>query len=129
MGPAQIWLALVEAGKQCLFVAALVGAVGVLIGVLSLTGIVIRFPYVLVDLAGDSILLTIGLIAVATFVLGLPSYHSTFIVAVVVRPALLKPGVPVLSAQGSIFGLDSTQHRHRRDGDPSPRRRSRGRIR
>ena len=64
MGPAQIWLALVEAGKQCLFVAALVGAVGVLIGVLSLTGIVIRFPYVLVDLAGNSVLLTIGLIAV-----------------------------------------------------------------
>ena len=64
MGPAQIWLALVEAGKQCLFVAALVGAVGVCIGVLSLTGIVIRFPYVLVDLAGNSVLLTIGLIAV-----------------------------------------------------------------
>ncbi len=107
MGPAQIWLALVEAGKQCLFVAALVGAVGVLIGVLSLTGIVIRFPYVLVDLAGNSILLTIGLIACATFVLGLPlPITATYlIVAVVTVPALLKLGVPVLSAHLIIFWL------------------------
>ena len=107
MGPAQIWLALVEAGKQCLFVAALVGAVGVLIGVLSLTGIVIRFPYVLVDLAGNSILLTIGLIACATFVLGLPlPITATYlIVAVVAVPALLKLGVPVLSAHLIIFWL------------------------
>ena len=107
MGPAQIWLALVEAGKQCLFVAALVGAVGVLIGVLSLTGIVIRFPYVLVELAGNSLLLTIGLIACATFVLGLPlPITATYlIVAVVAVPALLKLGVPVLSAHLIIFWL------------------------
>jgi TRAP transporter 4TM/12TM fusion protein len=107
MGPAQIWLALVEAGKQCLFVAALVGAVGVLIGVLALTGIVIRFPYVLVDLAGNSTLLTIGLIACATFVLGLPlPITATYlIVAVVAVPALLKLGVPVLSAHLIIFWL------------------------
>ena len=107
MGPVQIWLALVEAGKQCLFVAALVGAVGVLIGVLSLTGIVIRFPYVLVDLAGNSVLLTVGLIACATFVLGLPlPITATYlIVAVVAAPALLKLGVPVLSAHLIIFWL------------------------
>jgi TRAP transporter 4TM/12TM fusion protein len=107
MGPAEIWLALVEAGKQCLFVAALVGAVGVLIGVLSLTGIVIRFPYVLVDLAGNSVLLTIALIACATFVLGLPlPITATYlIVAVVAVPALLKLGVPVISSHLIIFWL------------------------
>jgi TRAP transporter 4TM/12TM fusion protein len=107
MGPAQIWLALVQAGKQCLFVAALVGAVGVLIGVLSLTGIVIRFPYILVDLAGESVLLTIALIACATFVLGLPlPITATYlIVAVVAVPALLKLGVPVISSHLIIFWL------------------------
>jgi TRAP transporter 4TM/12TM fusion protein len=107
MGPREIWQALVEAGKNCLFVAALTGAVGVLIGVLSLTGIVIRFPYLLVDLAGNSILLTIGLIACATFVLGLPlPITATYlIVAVVAVPALLKLGVPVLSSHLLIFWL------------------------
>ena len=53
MGPEQIWQALVNAGKNCVFVAALTGCVGVLIGVLSLTGIIIRFPYMLIELAGQ----------------------------------------------------------------------------
>jgi TRAP transporter 4TM/12TM fusion protein len=107
MGPAEIWQALVNTGRNCLFVAALTGAVGVLIGVLSLTGIVIRFPYMLVELAGQNILITIGLIACATFVLGLPlPITATYlIVAVVAVPALLKLGVPVLSAHLLIFWL------------------------
>jgi len=75
--------------------------------VLALTGIVIKFPYILVELAGESLLLTIGLIAVATFVLGLPlPITATYlIVAVVAVPALLKLGVPVLSAHLLIFWL------------------------
>jgi TRAP-type uncharacterized transport system fused permease subunit len=107
MGLPQIWQGLVNAGKNSLFVAALTGAVGILIGVLSLTGIVIRFPYLLVDLAGQSILLTIGLIAIATFVLGLPlPITATYlVVAVVAVPALLKLGVPMLPAHLLIFWL------------------------
>jgi TRAP transporter 4TM/12TM fusion protein len=107
MGPMDIWQALVTTGKNCLFVAALTGAVGVLIGVLSLTGIVIRFPYMLVELAGQNILITIALIACATFVLGLPlPITATYlIVAVVAVPALLKLGVPMLSAHLLIFWL------------------------
>lgn len=107
MGPKKIWFALVDAGKNCLFVAALTGAVGILIGVLSLTGIIVRFPYILVDLAGQSVLLTIGLIACATFVLGLPlPITATYlVVAVVGVPALLKLGLPVLSAHLIIFWL------------------------
>ena len=107
MGPKEIWRALVDAGKNCLFVAALTGAVGILIGVLSLTGIIVRFPYILVDLAGQSILLTVGLIACATFVLGLPlPITATYlVVAVVGVPALIKLGLPVLSAHMIIFWL------------------------
>jgi TRAP-type uncharacterized transport system fused permease subunit len=81
--------------------------VGILIGVLSLTGIIIRFPYMLVELAGQSILVTIFLITCATFVLGLPlPITATYlIVAVVAVPALLKLGVPVLSSHLLIFWL------------------------
>ena len=107
MGLPEIWRALVAAGKNSLFVAALTGAVGILIGVLSLTGIVIRFPYMLVEIAGQSILITIALIAVATFVLGLPlPITATYlIVAVVAVPALIKLGVPMLSSHLLIFWL------------------------
>ena len=74
---------------------------------LSLTGIVIRFPYMLVELAGQSILITIALIACATLVLGLPlPITATYlIVAVVAVPALVKLGVPILSAHLLIFWL------------------------
>ena len=107
MGWLEIWQALVDAGRNSLFVAALTGAVGILIGVLALTGIVIRFPYILVDLAGHSLLLTIGLIAVATFILGLslPITATYLIVTVVAVPSLLKLGVPALSAHLLIFWL------------------------
>ena len=107
MGWRQIWQALVDGGRNCLFVAGLTGAVGILVGVLALTGIVIKFPYILVELAGQNLLLTIALIAVATFVLGLPlPITATYlIVAVVAVPALLKLGVPVLPAHLIIFWL------------------------
>ena len=51
MGPRRVWQALVDGGKASLYVAALTGAVGVLIGVLALTGIGIKFSYILLELA------------------------------------------------------------------------------
>jgi TRAP transporter 4TM/12TM fusion protein len=107
MGWREIWQALVNGGRDCLFVAALTGAVGVLIGVLALTGIAIRFSYILVELAGQNLFLTIALIAVATFILGLPlPITATYlVVAVVAVPALTKLGVPLLSAHLIVFWL------------------------
>jgi TRAP transporter 4TM/12TM fusion protein len=107
MGWREIWQALVGGGKDCLFVAALTGAVGVLIGVLALTGIAIRFSYILVELAGQNLFLTIALVAVATFILGLPlPITATYlVVAVVAVPALVKLGVPLLGAHLIVFWL------------------------
>jgi TRAP transporter 4TM/12TM fusion protein len=107
MGLREIWQALVNGGRDCLFVAALTGAVGVLIGILALTGIAIRFSYILVELAGQNLFLTIVLIAVATFIVGLPlPITATYlVVAVVAVPALTKLGVPLLSAHLIVFWL------------------------
>lgn len=107
MGWREIWQALVNGGKDCLFVAALTGAVGVLIGVLALTGIAIKFSYILVELAGQNLFLTIVLIASATLILGLPlPITATYlIVAVVAVPALVKLGVPLLTAHLIVFWL------------------------
>lgn len=107
MGIRAIWEALVGGGRDCLFVAALTGAVGMLIGVLALTGIAIRFSYILVELAGQNLLLTIVLIAMATLILGLPlPITATYlVVAVVAVPALINLGVPMLSAHLIIFWL------------------------
>jgi TRAP transporter 4TM/12TM fusion protein len=107
LGPAKIWEALVEGGKASLFVAALTGAVGILIGVLALTGIGIRFSYVLVELAGGSLPLTLLLLAVSTLVLGLalPITATYLMVAVVAVPVLADLGVPLLTAHLIILWL------------------------
>jgi len=107
LGPARIWEALVEGGKASLFVAALTGAVGILIGVLALTGIGIRFSYIMVELAGTNLPLTLLLIAVATLVLGLalPITATYLMVAVVVVPGLIDLGLPVLTAHLIVLWL------------------------
>jgi len=107
MGPLQIWQALVEGGKASLFVAALTGAVGVLIGVLALTGIGIRFSYILLEVAGTSLPLTLVLLACSTLVLGLalPITATYLMVAVVAVPAMADLGVPLLTAHLIILWL------------------------
>ena len=107
MGPTRIWLALVEGGKASLFVAALTGVVGVLIGVLALTGIGIRFSYILVEVAGTNLPLTLLLLAVSTLVLGLalPITATYLMVAVVAVPVLVDLGLAPLTAHLIILWL------------------------
>lgn len=107
MGPRRIWQALVDGGKASLYVAALTGAVGVLIGVLALTGIGIKFSYILIELGGKSLPLTLLLLAVATLVLGLalPITATYLMVAVVAVPVLTDLGLPLLSAHLIILWL------------------------
>jgi TRAP transporter 4TM/12TM fusion protein len=107
MGPLQIWRALVEGGKASLFVAALTGAVGILIGVLALTGIGIRFSYILLEVAGKSLPLTLLLLAAATLVLGLalPITATYLMVAVVAVPAMADLGLPLLTAHLIVLWL------------------------
>jgi TRAP transporter 4TM/12TM fusion protein len=107
MGPLRIWRALVEGGKASLFVAALTGAVGILIGVLALTGIGIRFSYILLEVAGKSLPLTLLLLAAATLVLGLalPITATYLMVAVVAVPAMADLGLPLLTAHLIVLWL------------------------
>jgi TRAP transporter 4TM/12TM fusion protein len=107
LGPARIWTALVDGGKASLYVAALTGAVGVLIGVLALTGIGIRFSYILVEVAGKNLPLALLLLAIATLVLGLalPITATYLMVAVVAVPFLTDLGVPLLTAHLIILWL------------------------
>jgi TRAP transporter 4TM/12TM fusion protein len=107
LGPSRIWEALVEGGKASLYVAALTGAVGILIGVLALTGIGIRFSYILVEVAGKNLPIALLLLAVATLVLGLalPITATYLMVAVVAVPFLTDLGLAPLTAHLIILWL------------------------
>jgi TRAP transporter 4TM/12TM fusion protein len=107
MGPKAIWEALVEGGRSAVFVAAITGAVGIIIGIASLTGIGIRFSAIVITLSGDSLLIALILITIASLILGmgLPITASYLVIAAAAAPALTEFGLPLLTAHLIIFWL------------------------
>lgn len=107
MGPKEIWEALVEGGRSAVFVAAITGAVGIIIGIATLTGIGIRFSAIVLTLSGESLFVALVLIALASLILGmgLPITASYLVIAAAAAPALTEFGLPLLAAHLIIFWL------------------------
>lgn len=107
MGPREIWQALVDGGRSSVFVAAVTGAVGVIIGIVALTGIGIRFSTIVTLLSGDSLLAALVFITLASFILGLglPITAAYLVVAATAAPALTEFGLPLIAAHLIIFWL------------------------
>lgn len=98
------WKELVKAlelgGKTLVPVATACGAAGIVIGVVSLTGIGVRFSQVVIDLAHGSLPLTLLYTMMACIVLGmgLPTTAAYIITAVLGAPALISLGVQPVAA-------------------------------
>jgi len=95
-----------EAGSVgMLSVAATCAAAGIIVGVVTLTGLGLRFADIVVTYAGGSLLLTAIYTALIVWVVGLavPVTASYIICAVVAAPALIKLGVPDFAAHMFIF--------------------------
>ena len=107
MGPRQIWEALVQGGHSTLVVGATVGLIGIMLGVISLTGLALKFTTVFLSLSSGSVLLAILLVALASLVLGMgmPVTASYLVVAVLAGPALVEMGVALLAAHMIIYWL------------------------
>lgn len=107
MGPRAIWQALVEGGRASVFVAAVTGAVGIIIGIVSLTGIGIRFSTIVLTLSGQSLIAALVLITGASFILGmgLPITAAYLVVAATAAPSLTDFGLPLIAAHLIIFWL------------------------
>lgn len=86
-------------------VVAAVATAGVLIGVLTLTGLALQISSLILSVGGDSLLLVLLLTMVASFVLGLgmPTSAAYLLLAILVAPALVKFGVPMIAAHMFIF--------------------------
>jgi TRAP transporter 4TM/12TM fusion protein len=95
LGTSRSGVALVVAGAS----------VGVIIGVVSLTGVGTAFPAAVVPLAEKSLLLALIAIMVCSIVLGmgLPSAVCYLLMATLIGPVLGKLGVPPLAAHLFIF--------------------------
>ena len=95
-----------EAGSvSMLSVAATCAAAGIIVGVVTLTGLGLRFADIVVSYAGGSLILTAIYTALIVWVVGLavPVTASYIICAVVAAPALIRLGVPDFAAHMFIF--------------------------
>jgi len=107
MGPKEIWEAIQTGARNTLIIGATVGVIGVIVGVISLTGMGLKFSDLIIALAGNSLLLAIILIALASLVLGMgvPVTASYLIVAVLAVPALGAFGVAAIVAHQIVYWL------------------------
>jgi len=95
-----------EAGSVTMLnVAATCAAAGLIVGVVTLTGLGLRFADIVITYAGGSLVLTAIYTALIVWVVGLavPVTASYIICAVVAAPALIKLGVPDFAAHMFIF--------------------------
>ena len=103
--PARLWRALASGGLSVLAIVATTATAGLIVGVVTLTGLGLKAAGLIVALAGGSTLFTILWSAVAVWMLGLavPVTASYIIAAVMVAPALTAAGVAPVAAHMFIF--------------------------
>ncbi len=105
MTPQRILAALVKAAKGGIALVSAAASVGIVIGVVTLTGIGSKLPATILPLAQDNLFLALLLIMVSSIVLGmgLPSAVCYLLLATLIGPALGGLGVPALAAHLFIF--------------------------
>ena len=86
-------------------VAATCAGAGIIVGVVTLTGLGLKFSTIVIDYAGGSLLLTAIFTALVVWIVGLavPVTASYIICAVIAAPALIKLNVPDFAAHMFIF--------------------------
>jgi TRAP transporter 4TM/12TM fusion protein len=103
--PAKLVKALRGGSIGVLNVAATCAAAGIIVGVVTLTGLGLKFSAIIISYAGGSVLLTALYTALIVWVIGLavPVTASYIISAVIAAPALIQLGVPDYAAHMFIF--------------------------
>lgn len=98
---------LVDGTENSLIVGSAAAAVGIIVGMVALTGLGLKMSYLLVALSGGSLLFAIFLVGVASLVLGmaLPITASYLVLVVLAGPALESLGVPLIAAHMIVFWL------------------------
>lgn len=103
--PYKIVKALSEGMLGVLSLAAATATAGIIVGVLTLTGLGLRVASIILIIAGNNLFLTLFFTMLIALILGigLPTAPSYIIAASVAAPALIKLGVPELAAHMFVF--------------------------
>ena len=105
MTPRKVVRALKDGSIQTLTAATTCATAGIIVGVVTLTGLGLKFSSIVIDYAGGSLLLTAVYTALIVWIIGLavPVTASYIICAVIAAPAMIKLGVPDYAAHMFIF--------------------------
>ncbi|HXV49149.1 MAG TPA: TRAP transporter fused permease subunit [Candidatus Binatia bacterium] len=105
LSPKRLWQMLEKGSTDVLSVASTCATAGIIVGVVTLTGLGLKFSLIILTLAGNSLFLTTLYTALALWILGLavPVTASYIIAAVITAPAMIKLGVPEYAAHMFIF--------------------------
>lgn len=105
LGPAAVTRALSEASRDVIPLICAAACVGIVIGVVTLTGVGSRFPALILPLADNNLLLALLLLMASSIILGmgLPSVVCYLLLATLVGPVLGDLGVVPLAAHFFIF--------------------------
>lgn len=105
MGPKEFVLALVDGARSALGVAAATAAAGIIVGIVTKTGLGLKMANGLIDLAGGYLIPTLMLTMLAALVLGMgsPTTANYVITSTIAAPAIILLGVPDLSAHLFVF--------------------------
>ena len=103
--PRKLLDALASGAVQAVGIAATCACAGVIVGVITLTGLGLKFSDIAIQAAGGSLVVTAIYTALIVWVVGLavPVTASYIICAVVAAPALIKLGVPDYAAHMFVF--------------------------
>lgn len=103
--PRRLASALAAGGRGILPVAATTAAAGIIVGIVTLTGLGLKVAGLIVALAGGHLFLTVVYAGIAVWMLGLavPVTASYIIAAVMVVPALVQVGVADIAAHMFVF--------------------------
>jgi TRAP transporter 4TM/12TM fusion protein len=103
--PGRLFRALADGSIQALGVAATCACAGLIVGVITKTGLALKFSSIVIDLAGGSVFWTAMFTALIVWVVGLavPVTASYIMCAVIAAPALIKLGIPDYAAHMFIF--------------------------
>ncbi len=93
--------------ENSLTIGATVGVIGIIIGVLTYSGLILTFADIIIELAAGRLWMTILFIALASLVLGMgvPVTAAYLITAVVAVPALIHLGVNEIAAHMIVYWL------------------------
>ena len=103
--PPKLLRAAVSASQAIIPVATACATAGIIIGIITMTGLGLKFSSLVVTLSGGNLFAALVLTMIASLVLGmgLPTAAAYILVATLVAPALVELGVNLLAAHLFVF--------------------------